>query len=902
MAYTPEQNKAFEDYLNENKIIAPTTTDLKTKIETWNSTASDNYAYNKATWNQQWAREVMLWSEWAKNMKTTVNAEEVKWLSQEWITNPNIVMEQPKPIQEAPIQEKTTTITPEWKTEVIKETPKPTWITKDTNWEDTDKSIWSLEQMVESRYWTIATQNPDWTLTATVWDKSYNWAIWPDWKPSKTEVQLSNADLIKNQMLSKYMTANSDQIYNGLVNWDITAEIKASLIANPNYAIAEEKHKKKISADNTNKMMKGMYNTSTWKTDEEEIDPVTETNNKIVANKIWKTDEELLDYSDFIAQDEDLTTNVKDLSAKNLQLKELNQIAKDRYNDIEKKYPWLDKNSAILLASRQNESIYNQIDALSDEIANLQANVTYREKILDKEYNTKLSQQQLEEQRAYEQSQTEEQRSYNEQLQTKQLEQEYAYTYWDLNSENPTLQNIAIERAVADLYTKYPLSWMESQAMKVQKVKDRMAQGMTWSEAIASLESEIRKSDRYKTYIDEQSKWQEWKVTYWKVWVDSTWKDIYWFIDTANKTISWTSWNLWTTPTWWTTTAQPTWNLVTRKIGNTNATRTLDEVAMNSFDTVASEMAKAWIKLVVWSSYRTKEEQQKLYDNYIAWKWWIAAKPWESKHESWMAIDIYSDNKLSWPTQAQIDIMTKNWFKHMAIPWDLWHFEYVWKQSTWDLSTLWQFMKDNQDRWVWYSNDDVTAFNNKIDRMASVWDEKWMAVSYRKMLMDDKTFKKEFDDTTVFAKSLDTVEKLISDYEKAGKSTNAAKALAEKVWRKLWITTDTALAQLQTQLWVTMANYIRSISWTAASDVEVQRLMGNMANIGNIKDLNTAIVWQVKSNAMNWIKQMIDNRMYWMPEDLKPKVFWDIYWKTKPNEVLTSTWKSWTTYTFNPKK
>jgi c-di-AMP phosphodiesterase-like protein len=70
-----------------------------------------------------------------------------------------------------------------------------------------------------------------------------------------------------------------------------------------------------------------------------------------------------------------------------------------------------------------------------------------------------------------------------------------------------------------------------------------------------------------------------------------------------------------------------------------------------------------------------------------------------------------------------------------------------------------------------------------------------------------------------------------------------------------------------------MADYIRSISGTAASDVEVQRLMGNMANIGNVKDLNTAIVGQVKSNALNGIKQMIDNRMYGMPEELKPQVF-----------------------------
>jgi hypothetical protein len=130
---------------------------------------------------------------------------------------------------------------------------------------------------------------------------------------------------------------------------------------------------------------------------------------------------------------------------------------------------------------------------------------------------------------------------------------------------------------------------------------------------------------------------------------------------------------------------------------------------------------------------------------------------------------------------------------------------------------------------------------------------------------------------------LDDVQSMINEYEQAGKSTNALKWMAEKVGRKLWITQDEALAKLQTQLGVTMANYIRSISGTAASDMEVQRLMGNMAQIGNVKNLNTAIVEQVRNNGIWGIKQMIDNRMYWMPEELKPQVFWDIYTQSKPS-------------------
>ena len=201
-------------------------------------------------------------------------------------------------------------------------------------------------------------------------------------------------------------------------------------------------------------------------------------------------------------------------------------------------------------------------------------------------------------------------------------------------------------------------------------------------------------------------------------------------------------------------------------------------------------------------------------------------------------------------------------------------------QATWPLPSLWQFMKDNQDRGTGYSNDDVKAFNEKIDRLVNAGDEKWMAIAYRNMVMKDKDFKKEFDDTKSFTTALDTVQKLVDDYEKSGKDSNKLKAIAESVGRKLGMTTDTALAQLQTQMGTTMANYIKSISGTAASDAEVQRLMGNMANIGNVKDLNTAIISQVKSNALNGIKSMIDTRMYWMPEELKPQVFGDVYWTT----------------------
>jgi hypothetical protein len=55
----------------------------------------------------------------------------------------------------------------------------------------------------------------------------------------------------------------------------------------------------------------------------------------------------------------------------------------------------------MVLAARQNKDLYNQLDYINDDILTLQSTVAYKEKILDKEYDTRLRQQTLEEQRAY---------------------------------------------------------------------------------------------------------------------------------------------------------------------------------------------------------------------------------------------------------------------------------------------------------------------------------------------------------------------------------------------------------------------------------------------------------------------------------------------------------------------
>jgi len=117
-----------------------------------------------------------------------------------------------------------------------------------------------------------------------------------------------------------------------------------------------------------------------------------------------------------------------------------------------------------MLAARDNKDINKQIKAMSYELSNLQANINYQTSLADKEYQYELDRVDradalASEQRgmAFDLLKTADERAYNESQTTKQLEQQYKYTYGDIDSTNPTLQNIAIQNAVAGMYQNYPL-------------------------------------------------------------------------------------------------------------------------------------------------------------------------------------------------------------------------------------------------------------------------------------------------------------------------------------------------------------------------------------------------------------------------------------------------------------
>lgn len=381
------------------------------------------------------------------------------------------------------------------------------------------------------------------------------------------------------------------------------------------------------------------------------------------------------------------------------------------------------------------------------------------------------------------------------------------------------------------------------------------------------------------TDIISQSSWitpttpatQDWsKLTDWTLYNQRTWE--------IKQVSAW-----WWTPT---PTATPTWNLITKKIWNTNATRTLDEVAMTSFDNVASEMAKAGIKLVVWSSYRTREEQQKLYDNYIAWKWWIAAKPWESRHESWMAIDIYSDNKLSAPTQEQISIMAKNWFKHMKIPWDMWHFEYVWTIKVWDadirtfndLTPSEKTKKQNDPKFIEFVNKQNQVYNNPdatitdILKYSAWWKELW--------------------ETSI--QQLSKFNQALSQVWELSKKINT-----ETTWPIIWSLRsynpyDANAQALKAEINSLIPNIARWVYWEVwvLTDADIANYAKTIPNIKSTNDTNKLVLAMTLKTMMNWYKGQLQT-LAWAWKDVS-KLEWKYKeYEQQANTLLKSIW--WTT-------
>lgn len=730
--------------------------------------------------------------------------------------------------------------------------------------------------------------------------------------PKQNTKEYRSAQFKYNQY-NKYSTMTPTQLVSAMKNGDIWTETKNLLANNPNYLQAKEEYDKIRKTESINNVISSVYNGVAGTP--QETDFYQEASDKI-AQKLGINETNADAYVRIVKNDPDVLRLTKDVSTYSKQLTELNSIRNKAIQDLKSQKWDMSASAFMTLASTRTKDVSDQIDTLKDLADDAKADLKIQLELAGWEYEATskdiLAQQEI----------AKEQRAMQNKLDLNQAEFDQKIAQQAQLAKDP---QTAIQ-TVMDEYKKLGIPFTESIQTKLQKANAFISKGGTIGQYVDQMIKDAQAKPEYQAYKNKIA--NEW-VSFQTIW-DKVYKvQNGTLVDTgisatSTKTPEWKQdasgnwYNANSTTSPWVQAYSIAREDAKTKYGSTPAVRNFNP--WNIMDTwfggkkvewerfTVFDTPQEWFNALVSKIQNIQSGNSKVYSPTMTLQQYIEKYAPSSDNNNPTAYANAIAKNLWITTSTQIkDIDPVKLAEEHARHEDGNSYKMLkdlgiigWTQTetpTWSLATLGQYMKDNQDRWQGYSNDDVKAFNEKINRLVKAWDEEWMTVAYRNMVMKDKDFKKSFDDTTIFANSLDTIQSMINDYEKAGKSTNALKAMAEKVWRKLWVTTDTALAQLQTQFGTTMANYIKSISGTAASDAEVQRLMGNMANIGNVSELNTAIVSQVKENAMNGIKTMINTRMYWLPEDVKQKAFKDIYWQTQQNTKPIYTDSDWKSYT-----
>lgn len=324
-----------------------------------------------------------------------------------------------------------------------------------------------------------------------------------------------------------------------------------------------------------------------------------------------------------------------------------------------------------------------------------------------------------------------------------------------------------------------------------------------------------------------------------------------------------------------------------------------DSWMAQALSNVEAALNAAGIWWDTWASNwpRSKEEQAALVK---AGK----SRTMNSNHNKWLAVDMYTNDGMSsalWkPTPEMIKIMNDNWFfqdPKLIKLWDSGHFDYKWVQWSWNISA---------EQWNAYNkllNTKVIAGASKLsdsereNMVASMkqaiyeWDSDYANEILRWVMLNDKRVWDSIYDNEQLKSWLWLVRTTLEEFSKSW-NTNVLRSMAEKAANYLGTTTDEQLAKANNQLWVLVADYIRSISGTAASDREVSRLVNNLPNIKNVKSFNLSLLDNLETIANTKMKTNIElflGNYKSMASTLFPEVYTSDSQNMSDNTIVNSS-------------
>jgi len=917
-----------------NKTVAPNEMNiqdqLKTKIATGDFSASEARQYNQLTWNQNWAREVAITSPEALqsgNLKTTISQPEALLMKETGMTSATPISSWIKAEQPTPTETKTIE-TPEWTKTETKTTNQPQ--IDQTKMEDFNKDYqemkkkWlddmAIRNATASKYWADSEQlklintyqqwqlqnqidkNPEniYNTLKTWWIIANNEVInSPEYQKAKTKFWLYN----------KYINASADSLYGAFVNWDIPSDMQQDLSLNTNFAVAKDKYNKKVSADNTNTEMSNMYNITSWKETTQKIDKSQELSNKMydLFSWMWKTDDELITLRDYMAENyPDIVAQTQEQNSKVKQKKEIESIIDNRLKELKKQYPWMTTWSLMVLASQQNEDLYNQVKTLQNDISELSSNVQFQTILAEKEYSSlekqKEKEAQIEQekrwymfnylqweqnyqrwleaetrQRDYQLEDIKTQQDFttqqsdtqfNRSLYTQELQNKYQDSK-DIQNYNQDLQKMWISNAMA--------IDMNNLNFKQQKELNAINQKYNQSQDVQNYNRDIAKMKYSNDLWTQTTKDLETFKYNLENWIDPTtpinlynapdWtviKGKYWVSETMSQ--PWMQcWEYINKITWlW------LWDTLQSKLNK------MTNKATNSYETVDWEV---W-DVAVWVPNPT----DKTFAKY--WHTWIITK------DLWDSWEIKSSN-INWDWAISTDVVPKqkimwttwNYDKTKLIEWDKW-------ETTWLTETLkyastlapterTKYLKENnlEKEYINYKSKNVDEnvlikYQSKFDSLPQVkdwnsaqWVQEWLNINKNTDL------------------SWPDIQWLISNYAKILDPTSVVReteyALA-KQWASQWAI-DKAKQQIATFIaW-----------WSNALSSEAQKIL-KTAMQNRLNSMQTAyktIAKQEVKRANAWWIPLTYEQLTWEKE----QTTWNIPTNTTWNTIKS---ESWNTYTY----
>lgn len=881
--------------LPEATPIPMTQDQLKAKIATGDFTASEARQYNQMTWSNTWARDVALTSQSAmknQDFQTAVTPQEVWMMQDAWIKQVNsdrITLDTTAPvITQAPVNPVTPTPTkaetPSVKIESIEQ------------FKQKGANLPNLEQFIEDRYGSTATQEDGW-VTSVINGEKFKWTIDSQGNPNK--VSLGKVD---------QPVVTTDTVYQSLVSWQSVdknipwyADAKKRYDAYNMYAIMtdnqlssslwkgnilpgtqvyEDLMKDPIQKARLERIQQ--YNIVTGKTPKTEevfINKSKEIANNTKVNIGWQTmtlSEAMTD--GYISQDEvnaftnnsEIITKAKEVEALKNEYDSALAIYKNVEKDIKEQWKgtWATKMDIAIATANAREKLLPWLQELESRTNNALWTLTQMRTDSAQLFATNLS---LYNQQQSRQQQLED-RQYQEDLATRRMQQEYDFTYGDFNSQDPRVRDTAIRNAVAQLYTQYPIPWMEAPAVKEQKVKSLMAQGLTGEQAISQLEQEIRSTNRYKQMITpEQTSTQDWaKLSDGTLYNQRTWEtrsvwatwEWLWDLRSLASQFPWQAWAKNNNPAWITWNANfDTWKWTAALLKEAwiNFTKGTSRPASEwgsyvSFDTIEDGLKAQ--RIIMTQTYGNSTVEQMLgkwvwtwealnYAKQVAWNAWIDLKT---------KVNSLNDNQISQLQMAKIQKESPGLFNILNQPSQTTEKQYT-DQQIWELSYLVELQEKNPTqaskdmKELWYGPKDLA--NYKAWNMPLTDKQKNSSIEVLNSIQDLIT---NYDWNDAIGK-FDISRWLWLQWAEDAKivlDNLIAKMTLPNLWVLKWPMSDKDIEFIKaasSKLWTTQSNKSFEKNIIEAYNLAARRAW--KPEIKTLADLKTTNTWTPTENAYN---------------------------------------------------